>query len=342
MPGDRVVPAEAVGREDIERDDGGSTSMARRRSGNPATAGLLVRGVAATLMSCPTAPWITPPVVPLPILPKSERIPAAGPTGSFAVPDGDHSGLPDLVRADIEGPDGPTANDCAAGPAIERSTTGPRVNRRSGSAGPDCDDDRAAGCTSGSAVSARDVAAREACVAGGAVELPGSVHTLCGATGSDRDGACCPATGITGAPGFTADCAMGSGAAAAADDGGNAIAAGSAATIRASLDPSVPDGMGDLLIQVAGTCASWSGPQGGDERVGPPSEELDGDDAAGHPFGNALDLYVSRALMRAHGGDIVLGAGPASVMRLPAARLVPVPPSPQGNAEAHRPLHLSR
>jgi len=122
----------------------------------------------------------------------------------------------------------------------------------------------------------------------------------------------------------------------------NAIAAGSAATIRASLDPSAPDGTGDLLIQVAGACASWSGPQGGDGQAGPPSGAPDGDDAAGHPFGNALGLYVSRALMRAHGGDIVLGAGPASVMRLPAARLVPVPPSPQDNAEALRPLHLSQ
>lgn len=121
----------------------------------------------------------------------------------------------------------------------------------------------------------------------------------------------------------------------------NAIAAGSAATIRASLDPSAPDGMGDLLIQVAGAHVPWSGPQGGDQRAGPPSEASDGD-AAGHPFGNALGLYVSRALMRAHGGDIVFGAGPASLMRLPAARLVPASPSPQDNAEALRPLHLSR
>ncbi len=118
----------------------------------------------------------------------------------------------------------------------------------------------------------------------------------------------------------------------------NAAAAGSAAMIRASRDPSAPDGLGDLLIHVADAQASLS--------VVPDAslacEVPDGDGAAEHIPSNGLGLYVSRALMRAHGGDIVLGAGPAAVMRLPASRLVPAPSPAQENAEAAHPLHLSR
>ena len=118
----------------------------------------------------------------------------------------------------------------------------------------------------------------------------------------------------------------------------NAAAAGSAAMIRASRDPSAPDGLGDLLIQVADEQASLSLVPG----AGLPSEALDGEGAAEHLPSNGLGLYVSRALMRAHGGDILLGAGPAAVMRLPASRLVPAPSPAQEHAEASHPLHLSR
>lgn len=127
---------------------------------------------------------------------------------------------------------------------------------------------------------------------------------------------------------------------------GNAVtaaAAGSAAMIRASRDLSAPDGSGDLLIQVADAQASLSGAPGGGGWASLPSDVPDGGDgAAEHLPSNGLGLYVSRALMRAHGGDIVLGAGPAAVMRLPAARLVPVPSPAQEHAEASHPLHLSR
>ncbi len=121
----------------------------------------------------------------------------------------------------------------------------------------------------------------------------------------------------------------------------NATAAGSATTIRASFAPSGPDGAGDLLIQVADIHASPSGVQGS-EWASLPSEVPDGDGAAEYLHGNRLGLYVSRALMRAHGGDVVLGAGPAAVMRLPAARLVPAPSPGWDHAEALHPLHLSR
>ncbi len=118
---------------------------------------------------------------------------------------------------------------------------------------------------------------------------------------------------------------------------GNAVttaAAGSAAVIRASRDPSAPDGSGDLLIQVADEQASLSGAPGEGGWASLPSDVADGDSAAEHLPSNGLGLYVSRALMRAHGGDIVLGTGPAAVMRLPAARLVPAPSPAKEHAEA--------
>ena len=122
----------------------------------------------------------------------------------------------------------------------------------------------------------------------------------------------------------------------------NATAAGSAATIRASLDFSGPDSLGDLLIQVADAHALPAGVEGGSVLASVSSDVPDGNSAAEHLSNNRLGLYVSRALMRAHGGDIVLGAGPAAVMRLPAARLVQVPPPVWDHTEVPQALHLSR
>ena len=122
----------------------------------------------------------------------------------------------------------------------------------------------------------------------------------------------------------------------------NATAAGSAATIRANLDSSGPDSLGDLVIQIAGAHASLPGLEGGSGSASVSSDISDGSSATEHPPNNRLGLYVSRALMRAHGGDIVLGAGPAAVMRLPAARLVQTPPAAWDHTEAPQALHLSR
>ena len=121
----------------------------------------------------------------------------------------------------------------------------------------------------------------------------------------------------------------------------NATPAGSAATIRARHDSCGPEGAGDLLIQVADAHAPLPRTEGSGP-ASAPADALDGTSATEHPPSNRLGLYVSRALMRAHGGDIVLGAGPVAVMRLPAARLVPVPPAAWDHTEAPQPLHVSR
>lgn len=88
---------------------------------------------------------------------------------------------------------------------------------------------------------------------------------------------------------------------------------------------------GDVLLTVADTGQGI--PPSELERVFEPFNELAGHPNAGVRAG--IGLYISRTLLRAHGGDLMLrsapGEGTTATLRIPAARVLPNEPS--------RPLH---
>ena len=84
---------------------------------------------------------------------------------------------------------------------------------------------------------------------------------------------------------------------------------------------------GDLLLLVSDTGIGIA--PGDMDRVFHPFTQLDASLDRRFP-GSGLGLYVSQITARAHGGDLVLrsdvGVGTTAILRLPAIRLVDLPP----------------